>query len=283
MGKLREQMLGDLKVRGLSESAQRLYPARVAQLARFFGRSPDTLGPAEIRQFLLHVIEERKAAPSTQVGYLAALRFFYGVTLGRPGVMKDFRYPKQRQQLPEILSRGEAERILAEVHRPKHRALVMLLYGAGLRVSEACTLQTRDIDRARMLIHVRCGKGRKDRYVMLSPRLLCSLEQYWRSARPKDEGFFPGRSGNAALTRQSVHQLLKKVSKRIGLRKKVSPHTLRHSFATHLLEAGTDLRTIQRLLGHARLETTTRYLHVTELHVGQVKSPLDLPMPKEGE
>lgn len=276
MGKLRDQMLDELKLRGLSPATQKEYLLRVRQFAAHFRRSPTEMGEVEVRVFLHHLIDERKLSPSSHAGYVSALRFLYCVTLRRPEAMATIPYPKTPTKLPDVLSRDEVEKLLLSTHSLKHRTLFMVGYGAGFRISEACALQTTDIDRPRMLIHVRKGKGAKDRFVMLSPRLLTALEEYWRFARPDGKYFFPGRGTDRPLTREAAHRALAKVVASCGFNKHVSPHSLRHAFATHLLEAGTDLRIIQRMLGHSSINTTARYTHVTPLHAGTVKSPLDL-------
>jgi site-specific recombinase XerD len=277
MGQLRDQMLADLELRGYSASTRKDYPLRIRLLAKYFRRSPAQLRERDLLAFLHHLGHVRHLAPATRCLYVAAIRFFYGVTLKRPSLAARIPYPKVPLQLPEVLSRGEVERLLAAIHVPKHRALFTTVYGAGLRISEACALRTTDLDRQRMLIHVHGGKGAKDRLVMLSPRLLACLEVYWRCTRPPGPYLFPGRPNDRPISRVAAHRVLRKAVAQCALTKHVSPHSLRHAFATHLLEAGTDLRIIQRLLGHARIDTTARYTHVTALLTSRVLSPLDLP------
>lgn len=277
MGELHDKMVLDLELRGRSESTQRSYPQRVRQLAKYFRRSPSELGEDEVRAFLAHLIHVRKVAPATHCVYVAAFKFFFEVTVKRPHVVAAIPYPRRPQKLPDVLSRDEVERLLSSIHSLKYRALFMTTYGAGLRISEACSLRTTDLDRERMLIHVRCGKGRKDRYVMLSPRLLACLEAYWLAMRPRGAYLFPGRPGDKAVSRKMAHRVLAKAVAECAFTKHVTPHSLRHAFATHLLEAGTDLRTIQQLLGHTSIHTTARYTRVTVLRTQQIKSPLDLP------
>jgi len=283
MGQLRDQMLTDLQFRGFSKATQKDYLLRVRHLAKHYGRSPATLGEREVRAYLRHVVQVRKLAPTSLRMYVAAFKFFYGVTLRRPKVVTSIPYPKVPLKLPDVMSRDEVERLLGKIRSLKHRALFMTAYGAGLRISEACSLRTTDIDRERMLIHVRGGKGAKDRYVMLSPRLLSILEEYWRFARPRGTCFFPGRGRAEPMTREAAHRAFRKAIAGCDFGKRVTPHSLRHAFATHLLEAGTDLRIIQRLLGHVRIDTTARYTHMTKLHTSRVKSPLDLPSTEETE
>ena len=276
-------MLTDLQFHGFSKATQKDYLLRVRHLAKHYGRSPATLGEREVRAYLRHVIQVRKLAPTSQRMYVAAFKFFYRVTLRRPEVVAAIPYPKVPLTLPDVMSRDEVERLLANIHSLKHRALFMTAYGAGLRISEACALRTTDIDRRRKLIHVRGGKGAKDRYVMLSPRLLSCLEEYWRVARPRGTCLFPGRGRSEPMTRAAAHRAFRKAIVLCAFIKRVTPHSLRHAFATHLLEARTDLRIIQRLLGHVRIDTTARYTHLTPLHTGRVTSPLDLPLAKEVE
>jgi site-specific recombinase XerD len=278
MGQLRDQMLADLQLRGMAKTTQKDYLLRLRHLARHYRRSPATLDESDLRAYLHHAREVRGLSPSSLCMYVAAFKFFYTVTLKRPEVVAAIPYPRVPQKLPDVLSRAEVEALLSSVRSLKHRALYMTAYGAGLRLSEACGLRTGDIDRARMLIHVRAGKGRKDRYVMLSPRLLQCLESYWRAARPRGTCFFPGRGGgDKPMTRQAAHKAFHKVIATCAFKKRITPHSLRHAFATHLLEAGTDLRVIQLLLGHVRIDTTARYTHLTAPHTGRLRSPLDLP------
>lgn len=277
MGTLRNKMLTDLRLRGLSLATQKDYTQRVRNLSEYFRRSPAALGATEVRAFVQYLVEERKVSPATHHGYVCAFNFFYRVTVERPEVMAGIPLPKLPQKLPDVLSRQEVELLLGATHSLKYQALFMAAYGAGLRGSEACTLQTTDIDRARMLIHVRHGKGGKDRYVMLSPRLLGCLEKYWRFAKPPGTYLFPNRQGNRPLARQAAGLALAQVVALCGLSKHVTLHSLRHAFATHLLEAGTDLRVIQQLLGHSRIDSTARYAQVTTLHISTLRSPLDLP------
>ena len=277
MGQLSDQMTADLELRGFAASTRRHYTSRIRLLAKHFHRSPALLRERDLRAFLDHLVHVRKAAPATHRMYVAAIRFFYGVTLRRPSLAARIPYPRVPVQVPDILSRREAEDLLAIIHHPKYHALFMTMYGAGLRIAEACTLRTTDLDRQRMLIHMRGGKGAKDRMVMLSPRLLTCLEEYWRRVRPPGPYLFPGRPSDRGVSRKAAHRVFSRVVAQRGLTKHVTPHSLRHAFATHLLEAGTDLRIIQRLLGHASITTTARYCHVTALHTSRVQSPLDLP------
>jgi site-specific recombinase XerD len=281
MGQLHDKMVADLELRGFAKATQKDYPLRVRQLAKFFRRPPNELGERELREFLYHLIHVRKLSPASQRMYVAAFKFFFRVTVKRPDVVATLAFPKVPQKLPDVLSRDEVEQLLSAIHLVKYQALFMTAYGAGLRVSEACGLRTTDIDRERMVIHVRSGKGGKDRYVMLSPRLLACLEAYWRAARPRGPYLFPGRPASKAVSTKMAHRVLAKAIAQCAFKKRVSPHSLRHAFATHLLEAGTDLRIIQRLLGHTRIDTTARYTHLTVLHTSRVTSPLDIATPEE--
>jgi site-specific recombinase XerD len=280
MGKVRDQMAVDLRLRGLSPVTQRMYLGCAARFVAYHHRSPTTLGPTDVRAFLDHLVRERRVSSSTHAVYVAALQFLYRVTLDRPAVVQRLAYPRRvGQRLPQILSPTEIAQLLAAVRSLKHRAMVMVLYGAGLRVSEMCALVPTDIDSQRMLIRVRAGKGDKDRYVMLSPRLLTTLRAYWRQRPPRGPYLFPSPRPGHPLSRKAVWHVLRRAARRARLRKPVTPHGLRHCFATHLLEAGTDIRVIQVMLGHRSLRTTARYVLVSRHHVGTVESPLDaLPL-----
>ena len=280
MGVLRDRMAVDLRLRGLSPVTQRMYLRCAERFAAYHHRSPAALGESEIRAFLDHLVCARGVSRATHGVYVAAIHFLYRVTLDRPAVVQRIPYPRRvSARLPEILSQAEVERLLSAVGRLTHRAMLMVAYGAGLRVSERCALYPTDIDSQRMVIRVRAGKGDKDRYVMLSTRLLATLREYWRLRPPSDPYLFPSPQPGKPLSRMAVWHMVHRAARRARLRKRVSPHTLRHSFATHLLEAGTDIRVIQVLLGHRSLRTTLRYTQVSREHVGTVRSPLDaLPM-----
>ena len=276
MGVLRERMAVDLRLRGLSPVTQRMYLRCAERFVAYYQRSPKALGESEIRAFLDHLVQEKRVSRSTHGVYVAAVHFLYRVTLDRPWVVRRIPFPRrERERLPEVLSQAEIERLLRAVRRLKHRAMLMVAYGAGLRVSELCALLPTDIDSQRMLIRVRAGKGGKDRYVMLSPRLLATLREYWRLRPPRGPYLFPSPRPGKPLSRMAVFHVVRRAGRRAGLRRRVNPHMLRHCFATHLLEAGTDIRVIQVLLGHRSLRTTARYVLVSRTHVGTVKSPLD--------
>lgn len=274
MTTLRKQMLEDLQRRNYAESTQLSYIRHVAEFAKLFDRNPADLGPEEVKQFQLHLLQQKKVSWATYIQAMAALRFVYVKTLGQTFMADKIPYPRRPKQLPVVLSQQEITRLLDVARSLKHRALMMVLYGAGLRVSEACQLEPADIDSHRMVIHVRQGKGQKDRDVMLSAVLLDTLRQYWKAERPAP-WLFPGKDPAKPLTTKAVFLMVQKTGVRAKLAKAISPHTLRHSFATHLLESGTDLRTIQLLLGHADLSTTVIYLHVSQRHLQNTVSPLD--------
>jgi integrase/recombinase XerD len=277
---LRQRMLEELQRRNYSSKTIRLYLRHVAEFAKHFRRSPDQLGAEDIRRYQLFLIQDKKLAWSSYNQIVCALRFFYAKTLQRTFLLEEIPFPRMEQRLPTILSREEVAKILTVPQHLKTRALLMTIYATGVRRSEAAHLRVNDIDSARMTITVR-GKGQKDRLVMLSPVLLQTLRQYWRHNKPK-QWLFPGKNRDQPITDNDVFAVFQNAVRRAGITKKVSPHSLRHSFATHLLESGTDLRTIQILLGHRSLKTTARYLHVSQQHVRTTASPLDgLDLTKE--
>src|SRR5713101_820718 len=273
MTPLRQRMSEDLRLRNFAPLTQRRYLDAVAKFARHFGRSPDQLGPEHIRAYQLHLLSQQMSYSSLRL-VVSALRFFYHVTLGRDWVIEEIPYPRGKRTLPVILSLTEVAQFLGAITNLKHRAALMTAYAAGLRVSEVVNLKVTDIDSQRMVIRVQQGKGRKDRYVMLSPQLLLVLRTYWRAVRPKD-WLFPGRKATHLSVRM-VQVACRQAHQASGLAKRVTVHTLRHSFATPLLEAGTDVRTIQLLLGHRSLATTACYTHVATTTVCATPSPLDL-------
>jgi site-specific recombinase XerD len=275
MGQLRDKMKADLKLRRYRAGTIYNYLRCAKKFVAFHRRPAEQMGEAEARQFLLHLIQERRMGPAGHKMYVAALRFLYGVTLNRPEVAVRLPWPRVPSKLPDILDGSEVERLLEAVDSLKYRMIVMTAYGAGLRISEACSLCTGDIDSRRGLIHVRDGKRGRDRFVMLSPRLLGGLRAYWRAVRPKGPELFPGQAPGQRVAAKTVGRALHKAVAKAGLQKRVTPHVLRHCFATHLLESGTDLRVIQVLLGHGSIRTTARYTQVSARHIGQTKSPLD--------
>jgi site-specific recombinase XerD len=274
-------MLEDMQMRNFSPHTRDAYLRAVAQLALYYKRSPDQLGTEEVRTYLLHLINDRRVAPSTFNQVRCALRFFFRITLGRDWALDRIVCQKKEKKLPVVLSRDEVRRLLA-AGRLKSRAILMTLYAAGLRVSELVGLRVADIDSPRMAIRVRQGKGRKDRYVMLSQTLLGVLREYWKAYRPCD-WLFPGKGPHKQLDRQTVTSICRSAGRRARLVRRISPHTLRHTFATHLLEAGTDIRTIQALLGHRSLRTSALYTYVSLDKVAATPSPLDLLAEPEGD
>jgi len=251
----------------------------VEDFSRRFQRAPDCLGPKHIREYQSELFKKRKLAASTVTVYLAALRFFYGKTLKKSWSAVETPYPKSAEHVPSILSQQEVARLIDAADSPFHRTLLMTLYATGVRRAELTHLKISDVDSQRMVIHVRGGKGRKDRDVMLSPKLLKELREHWRRLRRKpSEWLFPGNqqhTNDRPISTKAVWHACRNAAKRAGIQKQVHPHTLRHCFATHLLEQGADLRNIQMLLGHSDLEQTTIYLHVSELRLNATASPLD--------
>lgn len=262
MTELRQRMITDLRIRNYSPRTIDCYIRCVAAFARHFGRSPADLGPEHIRTYQAHLIEHKHASWSAFVQAVCALRFLYGTTLGRPGLIEDIPFPRQPKKLPVVLSRDEVARFLAAIPNLKHRTVLMTMYAAGLRVLEALHLRVADVDSARHCLRVEQGKGHKDRYTLLPPSLLQQLRTYWQGTRPASAWLFPGRRAATPLDATAVQRQCGPAARRARLAKRVTTHTMRHCFATHLLEAGTDLRTIQQLLGHRSLQTTAVYLHV---------------------
>ncbi len=276
MTSLRKRMTEDMQVRNLALNTQTSYLQQVSLFARYFDKSPELLGPDEIRAYQVYLTNDRKLATGSILIAVAALRFLYKVSLKKDWAFEDvIPAPKKPEKLPLILSPDEVLHFLGCVGSSKHRAILSSCYGAGLRVSESIRLRAADIDSQRMVIRVDQGKGRKDRYVMLSARLLETLRSYWRAVRPNEwlfEGDIPGRP----IDRSSVELACQKARRLSRITKPVTPHSLRHAFAVHLLEAGTDIRTIQLLLGHRSLSTTARYLRLSASKVCSTSSPLDL-------
>lgn len=281
MSPLRRRMIEDMQIRNLTANTQRVYVEQVGRFARYFHRSPEHLGPAEIRTYLLFLINDRRLAASSIIVAGAALRFLYTVTLKRPWVIADdIPTGRQAKKLPVVLSRDEVARFLDAVDNLKHRMVLTVCYATGLRISEAVRLRPDAIDSKRMVIRVEQGKGRKDRYVMLSPKLLEALRDYWQRTHP-GAWLFPGERPDRPMSPLSINWTCRGVRSKCGIGKPVTPHALRHAFAVHLLEAGTDLRTIQLLLGHRSLSTTARYLMIATNKVCATTSPLEsLPAAK---
>jgi len=271
---LRQRMLEDLQIRHYSPTTIRIYLRAVAEFAEHFGRGPDRLSAEHIRHYQLFLMKEKQVSLSTYIQVVCALRFFYTHTLNRKITIEKIPFPRRARKLPHILSREEVKALLEAPRTLRHRVLVATLYGAGLRVSEAIHLKVADIDPRRSVLWVRQGKGRKDRQTLLSAKLLELLRTYWRAERPA-EWLFPNSAGTRPISPKAVFLACRRAGHAAIISQPVHPHLLRHAFATHLLESGTNLRTIQILLGHANLETTARYLQVADLAVRSTPSPLD--------
>ena len=276
MGKLQDRMKAALRLRNLRPSTQECYLGCVRSFVKYHMRSPDKMDTKEVRDFLVHLRDERELKPITIKGYVAALKFFYAATLDRPEVVRPWLSPRVEKKLPVVLSGTEVEAVFNAVKSITYRAMLMTTYGAGLRISEACRLQVADIDSKRKLIHIRDGKGGKQRYAMLCDRLLDVLREYYRQVRPAGDYLFPGQKPGTHLSQSSVRKVLHQVIKDCDIDKHVTPHVLRHSLATHLLDTGTDIRTIQVLLGHSSIQTTQIYTQVSPRHIRRVRNPLDL-------
>ena len=261
MTALRQRMIADLRIRNYSPRTIECYTERVSAFARHFGKSPTALGSEHIRAFQTVLVERKRASWTVVNQTVCALRFLYGTTLQRPGLVEQIPFPRQPKRLPVVLSRTEVARFLAAVPNLKHRTVLMTMYATGLRLTEALRLRISDVDTGRQCLRVAQGKGQKDRYTLLPPTLLQQLRVYWKATRPS-HWLFPGRRPDQPLTETAIQRGCGPAARRAGLAKRVSTHTMRHCFATHLLEAGTDLRTIQQLLGHTSLGTTAVYLHV---------------------
>jgi integrase/recombinase XerD len=283
MGRLRDQMEQDLRLRRYSKKTSTEYIRCMVNFTKHFMISPEQLGETEIRSFLIHLVEQRKVSPSVQKMHIASLKFFYSNTIKRPDVVQHIFYPRAHKPLPDILSMDEVIAVFDAIDSIKYRAIITTAYATGMRISEVCALNRQgDIDSERNLIHVRSGKGGKDRYVMLSQRLLLFVREYYRQVRPSGIYLFPGADVDRPISHSSVRNVFNQAVRKLGISKKITFHSLRHSFATHLLEAGTDIRLIQALLGHSSIRTTCRYTHVSSQHVSKTQSPLDL-LEKKGD
>jgi integrase/recombinase XerD len=276
MGALRERMDREMLLRRMSLRTRQSYIQAVTALAKHYRRRPDQLTEQEVQAYLLYLIEERKLAYSSCKVALHGLRVFYHETLRREDMNFDLPRARTPQTLPQILSREEIERLFAAAQPFKHRVLLMTTYGAGLRVSEVCALKIGDLDSQRMTIRVEQGKGRKDRYSLLSPRLLKDLRHYWRIDRPPLWLFPAERDTSRPLNPHTAQRIYYRARDKAGITKRCGIHGLRHAFATHLLEAGTDVHTIQRLMGHTDIQTTMRYFHLAQQKIAATRSPLEL-------
>ena len=300
MTPLRQRMVEDLRLRNRSAGTIENYVRAVAQFARHFKRSPDQLNREHVRQYLLHLIEKEKASWSRCNVVRCALQFFFKITLGLEGRFEKLPWARPPMRLPTVLSREEVRRLLEVVaHRPRDKALLMTLYGAGLRISEAVALKGQDIDSAQMLIHVRQGKGKKDRIVALPDTLLPALRNAWRarfkraawrpSVQPPPENpadkpstcwlFTGSRNPQQPMDKKTAYYMVRQAARRAGIKRPVSPHTLRHTYATHQVEAGVHLRKLQLLMGHAHLSTTLLYVHLSQVEIATAGSPLDRLLP----
>jgi integrase/recombinase XerD len=285
--RIRKMVLDELQRRNYAQSTVRSYIKAIEDFTRYFGKSPERLGSEHIRRYQVHLFRDRKLAAGSVEGRAAALRFLYVKTLHRPYLPDEIPFPKRARRLPTVLSPEEVALLIDSAKNLMHRAILMTLYATGLRRAELCRLKVADIDSERMVIHVREGKGGRDRDVLLSDKLLEILREYWRWMKPK-VWLFPGMVNNwradVPIDTKVVWEAVRAAKERAGITKRVSPHTLRHSFATHMLEAGADLRTIQVLLGHAKLADTTVYLHLSRRHLQAVASPLEaLDLSNAGE
>jgi site-specific recombinase XerD len=278
MGKFHDLMDRELRIRGLAENTRKSYLETMTHLVRHFMRPPDQLTAEDVKQFQLFLTQKRRVSWSTFNLRVCAIRFFYRHVLPVPWDVEQIPYQRTGKKLPLVLSGEEVVALLDAATNLKHRAILMTLYAAGLRASEAVHLRPPDIDSQRMMIRVTQGKGHKDRYVMLSAQLLETLRRYWRQRRP-DSWLFPGQDPGGPLTCGTVHRFFADLKNRAGIRKPASPHSLRHSFATHLLERGVNIRVIQRLLGHRSLRSTEIYTHVAATYVRDTRSPLDDLLP----
>ena len=278
MGRFHDLMDRELRIRGLAENTRKSYLEKMRCYVRHFMRPPDQLTVEDVKQYQLFLTKERRVKWSTFNVHVCAIRFFYREVLKVDWDVEHIPYQKTGKRLPEILSGDEVVALLDAVTNLKHRAILMVLYSAGLRAGEALHLRPVNIDSQRMMIRVEQGKGRKDRYAMLSVKLLETLRRYWRESRP-DPWLFPGQDPSRPLTRRSVDRFFAQARERAGIHKRISPHSLRHSFATHLLERGVNIRVIQRLLGHRSLRSTEIYTHVAETFVRDTRSPLDDLLP----
>lgn len=279
MGMLRDRMDEDLRLAGYAPSTRKIYLLCAKGFAMHHARSPQEMGEEEIRAYLLHMVDGRKISVGHYRQIRAALKFLYSVTLSRPAEIAHVPVRRRTRSLPVVLSPIEVKAVLGAIRSPKYRGIFMVQYAAGLRITEACTLRPGDIDSARMVIHVSKGKGGRDRYTVLSPTLLGHLREYWRTERTTSQWLFGGQTAAGHASPDTARRVFALAVASAGITKGVTPHALRHSFATHLVEAGTDITVVKALLGHGSLTVTELYTHVSVEHLGTVRSPLDL-LPK---
>jgi integrase/recombinase XerD len=281
MGAIYQKMERDLRLRNLSPKTSKAYLLVCSKFVRHYMRSPSEMGLKEIDAFL-DMLATQAVGVEMRKMYVAGIKFLYGVTLDCPKIAEKIPWPKVPLKQPDILSGTEMTLLLTSVEQVKYRVALATAYGGGMRVSEACRLEVGDIDSKRGVIHIRQGKGRRDRYVMLGERLLLTLRQYWKLTQPKGPHLFPGQEPGTHISDSSLRDALKTALQKSGIKKRVTLHVLRHSFATHLLESGADIRVIQVLLGHGSIKTTAHYTQVSQRHIASVKSPLDLLGTLEG-
>jgi site-specific recombinase XerD len=267
-------MWQDMQIRNLSENSIEHYTLLVGRFFDWLGKPPSQATRDDVRAFILHKVNEEGVGAGTSGQYRSALKFFFEITMGKPCVVERILAPKRSRPLPDVLSLEEVLALLKAVDSYRNRVTLTVMYGAGLRISEACSLRVGDIDSERMQIHVRRGKGCKDRYVMLPATVLSLLREYWRMAKPADY-LFPGRWPGTHISPQNIRREFHKARRRVGITKRIRPHTLRHSFATHLVDAGVALDLVQHLLGHACISTTCIYARTSTKRVREVTSPLD--------
>lgn len=275
MGSLLDHIEGDMIIAHFTEGTRKHYLRCIAQYLEYHSRPPEELGRDEIRQWLVHLVEDRQLGVDTLRVSRSAVLFLYRVTLNMPMETEAIPVPRKDKRIPVVLSGREVEQLLEAIRRMKYRAITMAMYGAGLRISEACGLRVEHIDSQRMLLHFP-GKGRKERCTILSQRLLTYLRRYWQLERPPGPWLFPGDQGADHVSRKTVSEVFLKAVRSVGFTKRVVSHTMRHSFATHLLEMGTPLPVIKELLGHSWMRTTEVYLHASREHLARTVSPLDV-------
>ncbi len=273
MTTLHQRMREDLELKNYAPATTSQYLRCAERFLDQLRTPPWKVRADHVRRYALKIARDR--SPATVKMHVAAIRFLYKVTLQKPKVVESLHFPKVPQRLPDILAAEEVHRLLEAVREPKYRAVLMTAYGAGMRVSEACAVLTTDIDAQRGVIHIRQGKRNKDRFVMLSSVLLMALREYWKLYRPVPPVLFPGDRAGTFISAATVRQAMRRARQKAGITKRVTPHSLRHAFATHLLEDGTDIRTIQVLLGHGSIRSTARYTQVSARHIAKTKSPLD--------
>jgi len=275
MGELYDKVKAECLLRGYSPNTYNGHLCRCRRFAKHFMRSPAEMGREEVESFLFHLATVEEASPAKQKGYVGALKFLYREILKRPEVVEDLKSPKLPTRLPVVLDRQEVRAILEACTSIKHKAIVATGYGAGLRIAEVARLKKNDIDSKRMRIYIQLGKGKKDRHSILSPRLLELLREYYQKGQPKGDWLFPGQNIKRHISTAAITAAFRQAKKKAGIQKKATFHSLRHSFATHLLEDGTDIRVVQQLLGHSSIRTTVRYTHVSNAFLGTIESPFD--------